>query len=347
MIRSIHALCVAAACSGIPAAAPAADASPMRYSVTCVSCAGLTGALAINDRSVMAGSGAAGVAAILSKGHYTLLGTLGGHESTAYALNSHGRVVGGSDLPDGSAHAFAWKKGVLTDLGTLPGGDASRATGIDSRGEIVGMSTAGDSASHGFIYHDGVMTDLGHPADAAGPNVIPQAINDRGHVVGILPWSDASTYGCFLYRSGTWTNLGHLQGDDAACTATAINVHDRVVGFSDVRTPMGHGRAHAFLWADGAMQDLGTLPGGEEGNSAALGVNDAGQVVGYSDAEPGTRYAVIYDHGRLVNLDTVLDKSGQGWTFNQALSINGQGRIVAWGYLNGVQRAALLTPVAR
>ena len=75
----------------------------------------------------------------------------------------------------------------------------------------------------------------------------------------------------------------------------AVVVHDRdqVVGFSATTT----GYLHAILWdREVGTIDLGTFPGGY--NSAALDINNAGQVVGWSTAAIGTR-AFLWDavHG--------------------------------------------------
>lgn len=41
------------------------------------------------------------------------LGTLGGTNSGALAINEAGQVVGASDTPDGVSHAFLWTAAVL------------------------------------------------------------------------------------------------------------------------------------------------------------------------------------------------------------------------------------------
>jgi probable HAF family extracellular repeat protein len=54
-------------------------------------------------------------------GNLTDLGTLGGTFSTAYGINSNGRIVGLSTTASGERHAFYWQSGVMTDMGTLGG----------------------------------------------------------------------------------------------------------------------------------------------------------------------------------------------------------------------------------
>src|SRR5215218_2855729 len=70
--------------------------------------------------------------------------------------------------------------------------------------------------------------------------------------------------------------LGTLRGSWSS--ANGINDAGKVVGYSATR---GDAEQHAFLYSDGQMSDLGTLPGGA--NSVGMGINNADQVVGSSD----------------------------------------------------------------
>jgi probable HAF family extracellular repeat protein len=59
------------------------------------------------------------------------LGTLGGANGEALAINKNGQVVGDSDTTEGPTHAFIFDHSELKDLGTLPGFEnASHARGI-------------------------------------------------------------------------------------------------------------------------------------------------------------------------------------------------------------------------
>lgn len=82
-------------------------------------------------------------------------------------------------------------------------------------------------------------------------------------------------------QSYTLTNLGALRPGSAR--VHDINSLGQIVGAS------GHPHGsdtHAFIWTKkGGMQDLGFLPGGDY--SVALGINDAGQVVGNSNSTNG------------------------------------------------------------
>src|SRR2546421_1981763 len=60
----------------------------------------------------------------------------------------------------------------------------------------------------------------------------------------------------------------------------AINDAGQVAGATGVLLPNGTAANHAVLWQNGAIIDLGTLPGGN--GSYANGINNAGQVVGMS-----------------------------------------------------------------
>jgi len=90
------------------------------------------------------------------------IGTLGGTCGFPSWINSHGQVVGYSDLVEDQVnHPFLWTnaKG-MQDLGTL-GGSYGTASMINDFGEVVGGSSLeGNSQFDAFLW-DGKMRDLG------------------------------------------------------------------------------------------------------------------------------------------------------------------------------------------
>jgi probable HAF family extracellular repeat protein len=83
-------------------------------------------------------------------GAMTDLGTLGGTYSTAYGVNEHGQIVGGSRTPDSprpgnAGHAVLWTDGLMIDLNehvtNLPADVAlETARSINDDGVIVGTT---------------------------------------------------------------------------------------------------------------------------------------------------------------------------------------------------------------
>ncbi len=119
-------------------------------------------------------------------GGMTELGTLGGTNSYATAVDSGGDVVGHASVASGYEHAFMESDGVMTDLGTL-GGGSSYAYGINGSGMVVGYSwLASGENPHAFIYFDGQMMDLNSLiASGSGWELLgAYGINDAGQIVG-------------------------------------------------------------------------------------------------------------------------------------------------------------------
>jgi probable HAF family extracellular repeat protein len=102
---------------------------------------------------------------------------------------------------------------------------------------------------------------------------------------------------------------------------SAINDKGLVVGTISDQT----GTAHAVLWQDGRMEQLGTLGGVASG---ALGVNNEGQVVGYSalDADQSRIHAVLWTDGVIKDLGTL------GADFSLATAVNDHGQVVGYSY---------------
>ena len=196
------------------------------------------------------------------------LGTLGPTYKTsiASAIDEQGDVVGGSGTANSTEHAFLWRDGKMTDLGTLGGRD-SGAAAINEHGQVIGQSlTAKPARTHGFVWQDGEIADLGTLGGPTRPAPCDQRQGpDRG---GERPGErrDAAV----LWQNGKMTDLGTLGGPLGY--ALAINASGQVVGESKTAA----GKFHAFLWQNGKLTDLGTL--GPLYTDAAPSRYDTGQV---------------------------------------------------------------------
>src|ERR1043165_2880156 len=125
-------------------------------------------------------------AVIYHAGKVVEIGTFGGNDSIAVAINTSGQVIGYAALPGGEPRAFLFAHGKMKNLGTLPGGTQSFAYAIDDHERVVGASDAKDSPLHAFIYSDGVMQDLNKliPSDSGWLLTEAKGINESGQIVG-------------------------------------------------------------------------------------------------------------------------------------------------------------------
>jgi len=116
------------------------------------------------------------------------LGTLGGKNSYAVAINEDGLVVGSANKADGTTHAFLFDDGNMRDLGTL-GGNNSDAFGINEHARIVGRAqfATDDPRTHAFFLGRCQMIDLNSsiPSDSGWVLQEARAINEDGEIVGI------------------------------------------------------------------------------------------------------------------------------------------------------------------
>ena len=115
-----------------------------------------------------------------------------------------------------------------------------------------------------------------------------------------------------------------LLGHGTGIQALDLNNHGQVIGFSDLQ---GDANFHAFLWTrETGMQDLGTVPG--DVNSLAIGINDAGQIVGVSANASLTQYrAFLRQDGNLIDLNTLVP-AGSPLYLATACKINAAGEII-------------------
>ena len=128
-------------------------------------------------------------------------------------IDDSGEVVGGATTENNDLfHAFRWKNGHMTNLGSLhDGGDlCSFANSSNARGQIVGQSIPDcDTDSHAFLWENGgPMVDL-NTLSPAGSGVVleePQYINERGQIAGLARLPDGSSREFLLTPTGTAGN---------------------------------------------------------------------------------------------------------------------------------------------
>jgi probable HAF family extracellular repeat protein len=301
--------------------------------------------------------------------HWTIrdLGTLnGGLTSEANAVNDRGDIVGRSNIGPAFApsHAVLWRNGRIIDLGTLAGGTTSSgATDINNRGEIVGWSVVPGGAMHAFLWRDGRMTDLG---TLGGSMSYASAINDRGQVAGYSQLPGGAMH-AVLWSNGRRTDLGTLNGGWSE--AMGINNAGVVVGTSSVdgmnsvpvrfwhgtvtklTSSYGLGQSingvgqvagyyyggnGAFLWTRGRLTGVGPA----HSMVQVYGVNDRGQVVGYTAYD-----AFVWQQGRMTTLPRLKSTSGASAINNRGVVVGSSSPISSGGNAHAV--IWTLTPAGR
>jgi probable HAF family extracellular repeat protein len=312
------------------------------------------------------------------------LGTLGGTQSTAAGINKSGQVAGASTTASGLTHAFRTAPNsainVLTDdVGTL-GGLFSDARGINASGQVIGVSTDGTGAY--FSYRTAANAAINPASDSLGtlggisrgPSTFVSGIDDAGHAVG-----ESVAISGFFHAFRTAANspinpatddLGDFGGQSS--NAVSINKNGDIVGtylpavagafpyavllkggaltqigalglggvasLNDLDQVAINVNEQAAIWSNGTLTPLAPLV------SAALGINNSGQAVGYALAGTAPQRAFLYTNGVRVDLNTLIPPN-TGWTLSSATAINDAGQIAGNGQINGQFHAFRLDPI--
>jgi len=286
--------------------------------------------------------------------HYVIkaLSTLGGTVGVGEAINNKGWITGAANLPgDTTQHAALWRRGVITDLGTL-GGPSSRVVGgvKNTRGEVAGGSETSIPDPLGetfcstfvaafsgqpliclpFVWRSGVMSPL--PTLGGNNGFAFGGVNNRGQIAGFAEnavQDPACTPPEVLdFEPVIWgPREGEIQAlpppaGDTVGIATEVNNHGQAVGATALCSAFVTGIVHAVLWQNGAVIDLGDL-GSQKGNWA-YAINDRGQVVGAGGVTGGnTWHAFLWQDGAMSDLGVL-----PGDFMSQANGMNNKGQVV-------------------
>jgi probable HAF family extracellular repeat protein len=338
----------AALATPLLSASSSALADPF-YTVTVVAGAG-SYAYDLNNLGQVVGSMDTGgqYHAFVSNGSApTDLGTLGGSNSSALSINDHGQIVGDSYVSgDAYNHGFIVNGGSMS---ALPGQNLLGASAINNAGTVAGTMTVptpnGDQM-HAYTYAaGGGFTDLG--TLPIGDGSFASAINGAGDVVGaansMINGFPNVPQDPFLVHNGTMIDLGTLDPNGIWTGATSINDHGQIVGHAglgpDPDNPGGLYPQTAFLYENGVLKNLGGLA--PHASSAALDINNLGQIVGAASLGTGFSHGFLYENGKMFDLNSLIDPAG-GWTIEGASAINDLQQIAARACRNGVCQAVRL-----
>ncbi len=192
------------------------------------------------------------------------LGTLGGDESWAFAVNNSNQICGSASFVTGDSHAFIFSDATgMSDLLTL-GGYTSTAFALDNSGNAVGSAEIPNRTLHAALWPSGgAPRDLDEliPINSGWTLTEARGVNDAGQIVGngllngqpraflLTPNSGADTNPPFAVLAAN--NITNLQygaqlisitfWDDSAVLAASITTNSvRVTGpggYDQIATP--------------------------------------------------------------------------------------------------------------
>jgi len=259
------------------------------------------------------------------------------------------------------AHAYRWRNGVMTDLGSLADGFNSSVSALNDRGWSIGSSQTGilnpvgSPQLHATLWIGRRIIDLG--VVPGGSDSLGVTVNNAGQAVGIssngVP-DPFSIFGVqvrtFLWEEGELRDIGTLGGPDATSGPGCNNQRPGViVGWSYTSfTPnetTGIPTQDPFLWENGKMRDLGNLGGTVSFGQCA---NNRGEVIGTSSLaeHPGACmgdpvgpgcHAFLWAYGSMKDLGTLGGDSSVAIWINDSGDIAGSADLATAGIHHAVR----------
>ncbi len=242
----------------------------------------------------------------------------GARQTTASGINNQGQIVGQAVI--GLDVGFLYSGGTFTII------NGASAGGINDAGQIVGFTSDVPGPATGYLYDNGTYTPIAVPGASS---TYAYGINNSGQIVGHNTVG-SDTLG-FVRTSGIFETIS-FPGLESP---SAINDAGQIVGDASSQT----GNA-GFLYANGAITPI-AVPNFD--NTFALGINDAGVVVGtYRNfGNGGANTGFILNDG----VFTTLEVPGAFATV--ATGINDLGQVVGWYQNDDLSiHSFLATPVA-
>jgi probable HAF family extracellular repeat protein len=287
----------------------------------------------------------------------TNLPSLGGTVSSGNSLNDLGWAAGTSNLAgDATQHAVLWRGDPAFDLGTLGGPNSGIIWPVkNERGLISGIAETNEaqplgerwSCSAFFPARTG-KTCRGVVWEGRSIRALPTLGGDNGFATGsnngrqVVGWTETAVRDRTCVPPQVLQFLPVVWGpgqdqvaplpllpDDTSGAATAINDRGQVVGISGIcdRAVGRFSAAHAVLWENGTVVDIGNL-GGVAWNTP-MAINEWGDVVGFSNFQASDGGAFNAHAFLWTREEGIVDlKTLPGDAISQALGINNWRQVV-------------------
>jgi hypothetical protein len=198
-------------------------------------------------------------------------------------INDRGQIAGLYVDAAGAEHGFLFSGGQYSTI-DYPGATATEALALNNAGTpaVAGNYVDAGGRVHGFVLAGGSF----HSVDANfAANLTVNGINDRGQLSGTYdtggPLGAGATYG-FTGTLGSLTPLNYPStGLSTSTVANGLNNNNEVVGQVEIQFT-NYSQHEPFVEGGGNFEKIS---GGENFSmAAALGNNDAGILVGWSQS---------------------------------------------------------------
>jgi probable HAF family extracellular repeat protein len=276
---------------------------------------------------------------------FTDLGALSAGDPPKLYINDSGQVAG-TYRPSAAGHsqAFLWDPvtgrhniGVAGE--SVPGSSYSVATAINNAGQVAGFSSTviggNDTGRQAFRWQNGTLTGLG----VSGPNFNTSSVTDMnslGQVTGYVgnmfpPFRQEA----MISEGNTLRGSGPGTGPIALGRPMGVSINDSgiVAGNSEYYDEsIPRNRSHAFVWDGQTMTGLESLM--SDGNTTAVGINNAGRIAGTSDIALVSdlfQYgpmAVIWENGQAIELGSLFGYNSDGIGGSLATALNERGQVI-------------------
>jgi probable HAF family extracellular repeat protein len=209
----------------------------------------------------------------------------GGASTVAAGINNRGHVVGSGDVADGSSHGFIYdvRQGTLRDIGE------GAPLAINDLDVAVGQSANGPA-----MFVDGQVIDLGYPPGATF--ALATSVNNEGVAVGVSRIRGDISLAVYAFGQAFAVDLGLGANVELTRPVPVINDDFQISGTLLLLDTFNF-RAFRHDLLTGETTLLAPLDG--DTDTWGLGINDRGEVLGYSFVFNAPEHIGTWDrHGK-------------------------------------------------